>query len=208
MVANKLTNAPITGLEGGGPFDEQRFKELMDATYRKVFNMAYRLSGNRPDAEDLTQEAFFRAYRSFNDYEGDKPFENWIFRIVTRLYLDLLRYRRRRVNTVSYDAPLQHDGADDHLFFEKADVGGTPEDALFEGELSEEMERAMSTLSDEQKLLVKLADVEEMPYRDIAELLDKPVGTVRSRLHRTHKQIRRRLEQAQLESRVQNAKKR
>ena len=64
--------------------EETRFNELMKASYRKVFNMAYRLSGTRPDAEDLTQEAYYRAYRSFEDYEGDRPFENWIFRIVTK----------------------------------------------------------------------------------------------------------------------------
>ena len=81
--------------------EQVRFNELMDATYKKVYNMAYRLSGSRADAEDLTQEAFFRAYRSFRDYEGDRPFENWIFRIVTRLFLDLLRTRRRRVKSVS-----------------------------------------------------------------------------------------------------------
>ena len=74
--------------------EESRFNDLMEATYRKVYNMAYRLSGNRSDAEDLTQEAYFRAYRSFHDFEGDRPFENWIFRIVTRLFLDLVRSRR------------------------------------------------------------------------------------------------------------------
>src|SRR5215831_7407171 len=104
------------------PRDQTRFSELMEFSYKKVFNMAYRLSGNRPDAEDLTQEAFYRAYRSFSDYEGDRPFENWIFRIVTRLYLDLLRNRRRRVKTVSYDNPLQREGGDENLYFEVPEV--------------------------------------------------------------------------------------
>ena len=81
--------------------EQARFNELMGETYKKVYNMAYRLSNSRADAEDLTQEAYFRAYRSFRDYEGDKPFENWIFRIVTRLFLDLLRSRRRRVRMCS-----------------------------------------------------------------------------------------------------------
>src|SRR5471030_983103 len=80
-----------------------RYNGLMEATYRKVYNMAYRLTGIRADAEDLTQEAYYRAFRSFEDYEGDRPFENWIFRIVTRLFLDMLRSRRRRVKAVSFD---------------------------------------------------------------------------------------------------------
>src|SRR6185436_4152842 len=100
---------------------EGRFNELMQATYRKVYNMAFRLSGNRADAEDLTQEAYYRAYRSFDDYQGDKPFENWIFRIVSRLFLDLLRSRRRRIQAVSYDAPLPTGSLDDTVYFDMPD---------------------------------------------------------------------------------------
>lgn len=179
--------------------ESQRFNELMEATYRKVFNMAYRLAGNRPDAEDLTQEAFYRAYRSFRDYEGDRPFENWIFRIVTRLFLDLLRNRRRRIKAVSYDTPLQGAGNDENLFFEMPDEAANPEQAMLEHTFSEDLQKALNSLSPEQRLLVTLADIEGVPYKDIADMLDKPVGTIRSRLHRTHKLIRARLEQIRRE---------
>jgi len=175
-----------------------RFNGLMEATYRKVYNMAYRLTGNRADAEDLTQEAYYRAFRSFEDYEGDRPFENWIFRIVTRLFLDLLRNRRRRVKVVSYDAPLQHAG-DEGLYFETADARPNPEEHLLEGAYSEDLQKVLASLSQEQRTLVTLADVEEMPYKEIADLLGKPVGTIRSRLHRTHKMIRARLDQVRQE---------
>jgi RNA polymerase sigma-70 factor (ECF subfamily) len=175
--------------------EEAMFNELMSATYKKVYNMAYRLAGSRSDAEDLTQEAFYRAYRSFRDYEGDRPFENWIFRIVTRLFLDLLRTRRRRVKAVSYDSPLHTGGGDENLFFEMPDSAPNPEDVLLESTFSEDLQKAMNSLSPEQRLLVTLADIEGVPYKDIAEMLDKPVGTIRSRLHRTHKLIRTRLEQ-------------
>jgi RNA polymerase sigma-70 factor (ECF subfamily) len=178
------------------PHEEARFNELLDETYKKVYNMAYRLSGSRADAEDLTQEAFYRAYRSFRDFEGDRPFENWIFRIVTRLFLDLLRNRRRRVKAVSYDAPLQRDGGDENLYFETADTKPNAEQAIMNVSLSEEMQVALDSLTPEQRTLVILADVENVPYKDIAEMLGKPVGTIRSRLHRTHKLIRHRLEQA------------
>src|SRR5688572_8077846 len=179
--------------------EQVRFNELMDATYKKVYNMAYRLSGSRADAEDLTQEAFFRAYRSFRDYEGDRPFENWIFRIVTRLFLDLLRTRRRRVKAVSYDTPLATAGGDDNLFFEMPDHSPNPEETLLEGTFSEDLQKALNSLSPEQRLLVTLADIEGVPYKDIADMLGKPVGTIRSRLHRTHKLIRARLEQVRRE---------
>jgi RNA polymerase sigma-70 factor, ECF subfamily len=188
------------------PHEEARFNELLDETYKKVYNMAFRLSGSRSDAEDLTQEAFFRAYRSFMDYEGDRPFENWIFRIVTRLFLDLLRNRRRRVKVVSYDAPLQRDNGDDNLYFDMADKAPNAEEELLSTSLSEEMQVALDSLSPEQRTLVVLADVENVPYKDIAEMLDKPVGTIRSRLHRTHKLIRHRLEQARRKSEKQPMK--
>lgn len=172
----------------------------MQASYKKVFNMAYRLAGNRPDAEDLTQEAFFRAYRSFQDYEGDRPFENWIFRIVTRLFLDLLRSRRRRIKAVSFDAPLQREGGDETLFFDMADEGPSPEQEALQGSFSEDLQTILNSLTAQQRLLITLADIEGVPYKEIADMLEKPVGTIRSRLHRTHKLIRARLEQIRRES--------
>ncbi|HEY0866665.1 MAG TPA: sigma-70 family RNA polymerase sigma factor [Fimbriimonas sp.] len=190
------------------PGDERRFNELMEETYKKVFNMAYRLSGNRSDAEDLTQEAFYRAYRSFADYEGDRPFENWIFRIVTRLFLDLLRNRRRRVKAVSYDSPLPNQGGDESLYFDMPDEAPNPEQRMLENSFSEDLQKAMNSLSPEQRLLVTLADIEGMPYKDIADMLDKPVGTIRSRLHRTHKLLRARLEQVRREGQAPTTAKR
>lgn len=172
---------------------QERFNSLMHGTYRKVYNMAFRLAGNRSDAEDLTQEAYFRAYRSFDDYEGDKPFENWIFRIVTRLFLDLLRSRRRRVQTVSYDAPLATSG-DDTVHFDVADSAPTADQKIAAGTMSEELQAVLDSLTHEQRTLVMLADVEGLPYKEISEMLGKPVGTIRSRLHRTHKLMRQRLE--------------
>lgn len=179
---------------GNAGREDRRFSSLMEATYKKVFNLAYRLSGNRPDAEDLTQEAFYRAYRSFGDYEGDKPFENWIFRIVTRLFLDLLRSRRRRVKAMSYDAPLQAESTDETVYFDVPDVTPGPEAQMIDRSFSEDLQQVLSGLSEEQRTLVILADVEQMPYKDIAELMNKPVGTIRSRLHRAHKQMRSKLE--------------
>jgi RNA polymerase sigma-70 factor (ECF subfamily) len=179
--------------------DQARFNAQMRRTYKKVFNLAYRLSGNRSDAEDLTQEAFYRAYRGFEAYEGDKPFENWIFRIVTRLFLDLNRSRRRRVKVVSFDAPIRPDGSDDTVSFETSDGRPSPEDVLMQDTVSEEMAVSLSQLSEEQRRLVWLADVQGVSYNEIATIFNAPVGTIRSRLHRAHKQLRACLEQVKPE---------
>jgi RNA polymerase sigma-70 factor (ECF subfamily) len=180
--------------------EQARFNGQMRRTYSKVFNLAYRLSGNRGDAEDLTQEAFFRAYRGFDAYEGDKPFENWIFRIVTRLFLDLNRSRKRRVKTVSYDTPFQPDGFMDMVQFDSADERLNPEEALLFDTVSEELERSLALLTEDQRRLVWLADVEGLPYGEIAAMFKAPVGTIRSRLHRAHKQLKAYLEQAKADS--------
>jgi RNA polymerase sigma-70 factor (ECF subfamily) len=186
--------------------DSKRFNELMEQTYRKVYNMAYRLSGSRPDAEDLTQEAYFRAYRSFNEYEGDRPFENWIFRIVTRLYLDLLRNRRRRVQTVSFDASLPTEVGGDSMRFEVADGGPSPEDVLLDSSFSEPLQAALASLTEEQRELIQLADVEQVPYQEIADRMGAPVGTIRSRLHRTHKALRAKLESNRVSQALSSAR--
>ncbi len=174
--------------------DQARFSDLMERTHKKVFNLAFRLSMNRQDAEDLTQEAYYRAFRNFKDYEGDRPFENWIFRIVTRLFLDLNRSRKRRVQTISYDAPKLSDNADNPLVVETADNSMNAEVILMETSVSEELEEALSTLKPDQRTLIMLADVEQMPYQEIAQVTGVPVGTVRSRLHRAHKKLRAVLE--------------
>jgi RNA polymerase sigma-70 factor, ECF subfamily len=168
--------------------DHDRFNELMQKSERKVYNLAYRLSMNKQDAEDLTQEAFVRAYRNFNDYEGDRPFENWIFRIVTRLFLDLKRARRRRIQPTSLDAPIRH--GSDEITLDVADQGPNAEGIMLESALSEDLECALNQLKEEQRMLVLLADVEQLPYNEIAESMQIPVGTVRSRLHRAHKKLR------------------
>jgi len=167
-----------------------RFDDLVSQSYTRVFNLAHRLSGNRSDAEDLTQEAFYRAFKSFDTFEGNKRFENWIFKIVTRLFLDLLRTRRRRVSTLSYDVAIYGESGDESLHYEVPDPGLNPEELLMKDALNDNLHFALATLDQDAKRLIALADLDEMPYRDIARMLDKPLGTIRSRLHRTHRLLR------------------
>jgi len=164
----------------------------MRSTYSKVYKLAYRLAGNPSDAEDLTQEAYYRALRRFDTYDGTKPFENWIFRILGRLFLDLTRYRKRRPKTVSYDAPLPHEHLE-NVYFEKADENTNPETRLMQETLSDRLLDAISELAPEQQTVLLLAHVKEMQYGEIAERTGTPIGTVRSRLHRAHRTLRQKL---------------
>ena len=80
----------------GTPADHAEFERLVERTQRQAYNMAYRMTGNRDDAEDLTQEAYLRAYRSFGTYNRQLPFESWYFRILSNLFIDLMRRRPKQ----------------------------------------------------------------------------------------------------------------
>jgi RNA polymerase sigma-70 factor (ECF subfamily) len=166
---------------------------LSRESYSKVFNLAYRLSGNRSDAEEITQEAFFRGWRGFTDFRSDRPFDNWIMRITSRLFFDLLRSNNRRLKTVSYDAQMIIDGSDG-LYFDIVDPKTNPEKLLLNTVLGEDMQFAMDSLTEQQSQLIEMADLQEIPYQEISKRIGRPLGTVRSRLHRTHRSLQDTLE--------------
>jgi RNA polymerase sigma-70 factor (ECF subfamily) len=145
----------------------------------RVFRLAYRLTGNRPDAEDLTQEVFVRVFRSLSTYTPGN-FEGWIHRITTNLFLDQVRRRNR----IRFDA--LPDDADDRL------EGREPsaEHAVLDGLMEADVQAALDALPPDFRAAVVLADVEGMTYEEIAETLDIKLGTVRSRIHRGRSQLR------------------
>src|SRR5437588_10445078 len=104
------------------------FEALVARTQRQDYNMAYRITGNRDDAEDLTQEAYLRAYRSFDKYNRALPFENWFFRILSNLFVDGLR-RKPKQPPISLDQPLGDAGESDYVL-EVADAESDPEEQI------------------------------------------------------------------------------
>jgi RNA polymerase sigma-70 factor (ECF subfamily) len=176
------------------------FDELRKETYRKVYNLAYRLTNNRADAEDLTQQAYIRAFTSFARYKEDCKFQNWIFRITKNLYLDSLRYKDRRVKVVSYDAQLPN-GGEEGIYFEPVDTEPSPEDQLLEGVLSENMQTVLSSLKPKERELIRLVGIEGKTHKEVTELLCINSTSVRSRIYRIHKVMRSHLEQLQTENR-------
>src|SRR4051794_24903132 len=145
----------------------------------RVYRLAYRLSGNRADAEDLTQETFVRVFRSLAQYSPG-TFEGWLHRITTNLFLDLVRRRQR----IRFDA-LPED-ADDRLA--GADPG--PEQTYHEMHLDPEIEAALDALPPAFRVAVVLCDLEQLSYEEIAATLGIKVGTVRSRIHRGRVMLR------------------
>jgi RNA polymerase sigma factor (sigma-70 family) len=139
----------------------------------RVYRLAYRLSGNRADAEDLTQETFVRVFKSLAEYTPG-TFEGWLHRITTNLFLDLVRRRQR----IRFDA--LPDDAGERL----ASNAAGPEQAYAHMHLDPEVQQALDALPADFRAAVVLCDLEGLSYEEIAATLGIKVGTVRSRIHR------------------------
>lgn len=173
--------------------DRQEFDELVRRCHRQAYNIAYRMAGNHADAEDLTQEAFLRAYRFFDRYNRQMPFENWLYRIISNVFIDELR-KRPKIKSQSLDQPLAQGNGDSEIRFEVPDFTSDPESMMLQAELDEPLQRALNALPPDFRQTVILADVEGMSYEEIAETMGCSLGTVRSRLHRGRKMMRNRLQ--------------
>ena len=158
-----------------------------------LYSAAMRLTHNPSDAEDLVQETYLKAYRSFGTYEAGTNLRAWLYRILTNTFINQYRAKQRRVSEEDLD-----DVEDMYLYrhlgsFETALASRSAEDNLLERLTDDEVKQALADLPDSFRLPVYLADVEEFSYKEIAEMLDVPIGTVMSRLHRGRKALHKRL---------------
>ena len=149
----------------------------------RVYRLAYRLTGNQQDAEDLTQEVFVRVFRSLATYTPG-TFEGWLHRITTNLFLDLARRRQRiRFEGLGQDVEGRMPGGDP-----------TPAEAFDDRHLDSDIQAALRDLAPEYRAAVVLCDIEGLSYEEIAATLGVKIGTVRSRIHRGRAQLRVALE--------------
>src|SRR5258708_499288 len=139
--------------------DRNEFDEHVSRCHRQAYNVAYRLMGNHADAEDLTQEAFLRAYRFFDRYNRDMPFENWLYRIISNVFIDELR-RRPKVRSQSLDQPITNANGESEIRLEIPDFASDPEAMMLHTQLDEPLQRALNALPPDFRQAVILADVE------------------------------------------------
>ncbi len=180
------------------------YEMLFRRCYSRAYNAAYRLMGNASDAEDLTQEAFLRVWAAFDRYDRARPFEGWLFRIISNLAID--RWRRSAGMTVcSLDAATTGSRARGGRFSEN-EGGATllscladerpsvlPEQSLMRAETGRKVRTALSALPGDYRQAVEMADIKGYSYEEIAEHVGCPVGTIRSRLHRGRQLLRQNL---------------
>lgn len=173
--------------------DHLEFETLIARSKRQAFNLAYRMTGNRDAAEDLVQEAYLRAYRSFDRYNRSLPFENWLFRILTNLFVDSLR-RRPKQMPLSLDRAMTSAEGDDEYSFEIPDHDSDPEQIVLKDVMDENLQEGLDALPKHFRTAVLLCDVEDMSYEEIAQAMHTSVGTVRSRIHRGRRLLRKHME--------------
>ena len=171
--------------------DQQEFaKEAMQYA-PQLFSAAVRMTRSRTDAEDLVQEAYLRAYRGYANFTDGTNLRAWLFRILTNTFINSYRAKQRRVQETDLD-----DVEDLYLYKRISGIDVTSrsaEDTLFEMFTDDEVKNALEALPESFRMPVLLADVEEFSYREIAEILDIPIGTVMSRLHRGRKALQKAL---------------
>ena len=153
--------------------------EIVEQHSDRVYRLAYRLTGNRHDAEDLTQEVFVGVFRSLSTYQPG-TFEGWIHRITTNLFLDQARRKQR----------IRFDALSDERAARLTSAAPTPDLAFTDQRFDDDIERALATLPPDFRAAVVLCDVEGLSYEEIAEILDAKLGTVRSRIHRGRAMLR------------------
>ena len=158
------------------------WSELVQEHADSVYRLAYRLSGNQHDAEDLTQETFMRVFRSLKNYQPG-TFEGWLHRITTNLFLDMVR-RRAKIRMEALPEDYERVPGTDM----------TPEEAYNVANLDPALQRALDGLAPDFRVAVVLCDVVGMTYEEIGETLGVKMGTVRSRIHRGRAQLRESLE--------------
>jgi RNA polymerase sigma-70 factor, ECF subfamily len=151
------------------------------------------MTGNPADAEDLVQETYLRAFRSINQFKPGTNLRAWLFKIQTNSFINEYRKRVRRPRNTSLDDVEEY-----YLYSHLVESGVQPAASVTEDEILAQIDdaevfRALDQLQDNYRQVVLLADVEGFAYREIAEILDIPVGTVMSRLHRARKRLREQL---------------
>jgi RNA polymerase sigma-70 factor (ECF subfamily) len=173
--------------------DQATFTEQAMELMPSLYSAALRMTRNPADAEDLVQETYLKAYRGFGSFEQGTNLKAWLYRILTNTFINRYRAAKRRPDETDLD-----DVEDFYLYrrlggLEEARAGRSAEDEMMDFFSEEEVKAAVEALPEQFRMAVLLADVEGFSYKEIASILDIPIGTVMSRLHRGRKNLQKRL---------------
>ena len=168
--------------------DTEAFNQLVTRWERPIYALAYRVLGRDEEARDVCQEAFLRAYRGLGRFKRQAKFSSWLYRIALNLCRDWLRKERRVgfVQPPEDEEPGQRSAVDP--------INETVEDLIFRRDLGREVSKMMASLPEEQRIAIVLKEYHGLTFREIAELVDCPLSTVKTRLYQGLSVLRRQLE--------------
>ncbi len=165
--------------------DVNAFEPLMAAYEKNVYNLALRMTGNAQDAEDMTQEAFLKAYSSLDSFRGDSKFSVWLYRIVSNVCLDHLRRKSRRP---AVSLSMEDDEGED-VQLDLPDTSQSPEELLEKKLTREAVQRGLAQLPEDARQILLLREIQGLSYEEIGRVLELDPGTVKSRIFRARKRL-------------------
>ena len=173
--------------------DQVTFAEQAMEHMPSLYAAAMRMTRNKADAEDLVQETYLKAYRAFGGFQEGTNLRAWLYRILTNTFINIYRAKKRRPDESDLD-----DVEDLYLYrrlgaLESAQAGRSAEDEVLDAFTDGDVKAALEALPDQFRMAVLLADVEGFQYKEIADILDIPIGTVMSRLHRGRRALQKSL---------------
>ena len=179
--------------------DRARFAEQAMGYMGSLYSAALRMTRNPSDAEDLVQETYLKAYRAFGTFQEGTNLKSWLYKILTNTFINSYRAKRRR------PAETELDDVEDLYLYRRlgglagASAGRSAEEDVLERITDDEVKEAIESLPEAFRIAVLLADVEGFSYKEIAEIMDVPIGTVMSRLHRGRRALQKALGEYGLE---------
>jgi RNA polymerase sigma-70 factor (ECF subfamily) len=174
--------------------DPKAFERLLQKYRKSVYYMLLKMVNNTDDAEDLTQEAFAKAFNSLAKFDSKYAFSTWLFRIATNNCIDFIR--KKRIQTVSIDTSYQNDDGDS-MSFDIRDTSLNPNEVMLKQQRKEYLKKAVERLPAKYKRLVDLRYFQELSYEEVATELELPLGTVKAQLFRARELLSQELKHMQ-----------
>ena len=166
---------------------EEEFLPQIDALYTFAFHLSY----NEEDANDLVQETYLKAYRFIGNYEKGTNAKAWLFKILKNAFINQYRKKSKQPTQVDYEEVANYHDEEDSAYSSYMDL----REEMFMGMMGDEVTTAINTLPVDFRVVILLCDIEGFTYEEISKIIDIPIGTVRSRLHRSRNMLKEKLKE-------------
>lgn len=167
--------------------DQRAFKKLKQKYYEAIHSLIYRMIREKEEVEDLTQEAFIKAFTSLSSFNDEYAFSTWLYKIATNNCIDYIR--RKKLQTFSIDKPI--DSGDGDYTYELPDLTYKPDQDMMDRQRKKLLEDAINSLPPKYRRVIQLRHTEEKEYQEIAKILNLPLGTVKAHIFRAREMLNR-----------------